>query len=106
MLRAKGEALNIGHVIQWEGAAIEDIKTAFNNAVRRVYLESVTPHTLKHTAATCLMQSGKDPFNISDFLATSVPTLLKHYGHHNPEHQHEIADAIGARPGMQQKLGS
>ena len=44
------------------------------------------------------MQSGKDAFKISDFLATSVPTLLKYYGHHNPDHQNEIADAIGARP--------
>jgi integrase len=101
LIRAKGEAPNIGHVIRWEGAAIDEIKTSFNNAVRRVYLKGVTPHTLKHTAATWLMQSGKDPFKISDFLATSVPTLLKHYGHHNPEHQHEIADAIGACPGMQ-----
>ncbi len=106
LVRAKGEGLNIGHVIQWEGAAIENIKTAFNNAVRRVYLKGVTPHTLKHTAATWLMQSGKDPFKVSDFLATSVPTLLKHYGHHNPEHQHEIADAIGARPGTPQKVRS
>jgi hypothetical protein len=44
------------------------------------------------------MQSGMDPFKISDFLATSVPTLLKHYGHHNPDHQNEVAAAIGARP--------
>ena len=99
LVRTKGDGLNIGPVIQWEGAAIEDIKTTFKNAVRRVYLKDVTPHTLKHTAATWLMQSGKDPFKISDFLATSVPTLLKHYGHHNPDHQNEIADAIGARPG-------
>ena len=49
------------------------------------------------------MQSGKDPFKISDFLEASVPTLLKHYGRHNPDHQHEIADAIGARPATLQK---
>ena len=89
---------HIGHVILWEGDAVGDIKTAFNNPVRRAYLTGVSPHTLKHTAATWLMQSGKDAFKISDFLATSVPTLLKHYGHHNPDHQNEIADAIGARP--------
>jgi integrase len=98
LMRAKGTGNSIGHVILWEGAAVGDIKTAFNNATARVFLTGVTPHTLKHTAATWLMQSGKDPFKISDFLATSVPTLLKHYGHHNPEHQAEIADAIGARP--------
>ncbi len=97
LVRAKGRGHNIGHVILWEGAAIEEIKTAFNNAVKRAHLENVTPHTLKHTTATWLMQSGMDPFKISDFLATSVPTLLKHYGHHNPDHQTEVAAAIGKR---------
>lgn len=98
LVRAKGSGHNIGHVIVWEGEAIEDIKTAINNAVKRAYLTGVTPHTLKHTAATWLMQSGTDPFTISDFLATGVPTLLKHCGHHNPDHQNEAAAAIGARP--------
>jgi integrase len=105
LVRVRGTGHNIGHVILWEGDAVGDIKTAFNNAVRRVYLTGVTPHTLKHTAATWLMQSGKDAFKISDFLATSVPTLLKHYGHHNPDHQNEIADAIGARPENVRRIG-
>jgi integrase len=96
--RSKKLEFDIGHVIQWEAKPVVDIKTSFNNAVDRAFLEDVSPHTLKHTAATWLMQSGKDPFKISDFLATSVPTLLKHYGHHNPEHQSEIAEAISARP--------
>ena len=96
--RARKLEFDIGHIILWEGKPVADIKTAFNNAVDRVYLKNVSPHTLKHTAATWLMQSGKDPFKISDFLATSVPTLLKHYGHHNPDHQFEIAEAISARP--------
>ncbi len=98
LVRAKGNGHRIGHVILWKGEAIEDIKTAFYNAAKRAYLSDVSPHTLKHTAATWLMQSGTDPFKISDFLATSVPTLLKHYGHHNPDHQNEVAAAIGARP--------
>ncbi len=96
--RAKLHPHDLGHVITWEGEAIADIKTAFMNAVERVYLENVSPHTLKHTCASWLMQSGKDVFKISDFLSTSVPTLLKHYGHHNPDHQQEIADAISSRP--------
>jgi integrase len=100
LVRAKGSGQNIGHVILWEGEAIEDIKTAFNNAAKRAFLSDVSPHTLKHTAATWLMQSGTDPFKISDFLATSVQTLLKHYGHHNPDHQNEVAAAIGARPNV------
>ena len=85
LVRAKKLEFDIGNVILWEGKPVAEIKTSFNNAVDRVYLENVSPHTLNHTAATWLMQSGKDPFKISDFLATSVLTLLKHYGHHNPD---------------------
>ena len=51
------------------------------------------------------MQSGKDPFKIFDFFATYVPTSLKHDGHHNPDHQNEIADAIGARPENVRRMG-
>jgi hypothetical protein len=35
---------------------------------------------------------------LADFLATSVLTLLKHYGHHNADHQKETAKAISSRP--------
>lgn len=96
--RAKRFDFDLGHVITWGGDPVADIKTAFNNAAARVYLEDVSPHVLKHTAATWLMQKGEDVFKVSDYLATSVPTLLKHYGHHAPEHQAEIANSIGARP--------
>jgi integrase len=104
LTRAKKRQFDIGNVILWDGKPVADIKTSFNHAVDRVYLPHVSPHTLKHTAATWLMQSGKDPFKISDYLATSVPTLLKHYGHHNPDHQREIAEAIGSRPDRNRSL--
>ena len=102
--RAKGHPHNVGHVITWEGNNIDDIKTAFNNAVARVYLEDVTPHTLKHTAASWLMQSGLGVFKVSEFLSTSVPTLLKHYAHHHPDHQDQASEAIGARPGNVRRI--
>ena len=98
LIRAKKYDYNVGHVITWEGEAVGDIKTAFNNAVERVFLEDVSPHTLKHTCASWLMQTGIDVFKVSDFLATSVPTLLKHYGHHHPDHQAEVAEAFSMRP--------
>ena len=37
--------------------------------------------------------------------ATPPQTLLKHYGHRNPDHQNEIADAIGARPENVRRTG-
>ena len=58
----------------------------------------VTPHTLKHTAATWLMQSGTDPWQAAGFLSTSVQTLLRVYGHHHPDYQRQAAENIGKRP--------
>jgi integrase len=98
LVRAKKIEFDIGNVILWECQPVVDIKTSFNSAVDRVYLQNVSPHKLKHTAANWLMQSGKDPFKISDFLTMSILKLLKHYGHHNPDHQKEIAEAIASRP--------
>src|ERR1700719_3097040 len=52
---------------------------------------AATPHTLRHTAATWLMQNGVDPWQAAGFLAMSVKTLLEVYGHHHPEY---LKDAV------------
>lgn len=98
MIQARRFGADIGHVVSGNGAKVADIKTAWKLAVKRAGLPGVTPHTLKHTCATWLMQDGHDPWRVSDFLATSMATVLKVYGHHHPDHQSEIAEAFGRRP--------
>ena len=56
------------------------------------------PHTLRHTAATWLMRAGVDKWQAAGFLAMSMETLERTYGHHHPDYQGEAADAIGRRP--------
>lgn len=41
LVRARRTRHNMGHVIVWEGDAIEDIDTVFNNAVRQAYLGDI-----------------------------------------------------------------
>src|SRR6266436_3069159 len=41
--------------------------------------------SLRHTAATWLMQRGADPWKAAGFLGMSVEVLLDTYGHHHPE---------------------
>jgi integrase len=49
------------HFVEWSGGAVKSVKTAFQSAVRLANLPgNVTPHTLRHTAATWLMQAGVD----------------------------------------------
>jgi integrase len=96
--RARRYQHEVGAVVTWRGRALADVQTAFDAATRRVFLHDVTPHTLRHTAASWLMQDGHDPWKVGDFLAMSLTTLLKVYGHHDPEEQSAIARSHGQRP--------
>ena len=80
------------------GERIGDIKKGFAAACERAGLRGVTPHTLKHPAATWLMQAGTDPWQAAGFLSTGVETLLRVYGHHHPDRQREAAENISRRP--------
>jgi hypothetical protein len=70
----------ISHFVEFNGEAVKSVKTGFRSAVRlaRLSTESgkVTPHTLRHTAATWLMQRGADPWKAAGFLGMSVEVLL------------------------------
>jgi integrase len=96
--RARRRGTDLGHVIHADGERIGDIKKGFQGACSRAGLTDVTPHTLRHTAATWLMQAGVDKWVASGFLAMSMETLERVYGHHHPDYQGEAAEAIGRRP--------
>jgi integrase len=66
-------------------------------ACKRAELEDVTPHTLRHTAATWLMQAGVPLWEVAGFLSMSVETLQRVYGHHHPDYMRGAAEAIGKK---------
>jgi integrase len=85
-------------VIQWGGNRVGDIKRAFAEAVPAAGLNKhVTPHTLKHTCATWLVQSGVNLWDVADFLSTSMETIVKNYAHHAPEHQQRALKGFTVR---------
>jgi integrase len=96
--RARRRGTELGYVLHINGERIGDIKKGFAAACERARIEGVSPHTLKHTAATWLMQNGTDPWQAAGFLSTSIQTLLRVYGHHHPNYQREAAENIGRRP--------
>lgn len=96
--RARRHPHQLGAVVTWRGRPLADVQTSFDAAAKRVFLDDdVSPHVLKHTAASWLMQAGHDPWKVAEFLATSLTTLLKVYGHHHPDEQSEIAKSHGQR---------
>jgi hypothetical protein len=55
----------------------------------------VTPHTLRHTAATWLRQCGVDKWEAAGFFGMSVEMIDRVYGHHHPDNLRTAARAIG-----------
>jgi integrase len=96
--RARRRGTDLGYVLHINGARIGNIKRGFVAARTRAGLKGVSPHTLRHTAATWLMQAGVPIWEASGFLAMSPQTLQSVYGHHHPDYMREAADAIGRRP--------
>ena len=58
----------------------------------------ITPHVLRHTAATWAIQQGADLWQAAGFLGMTVEMLQERYGHHHPDFQRDVARAITASP--------
>src|ERR1700759_4428733 len=89
------------HFVEWNGKPVLSVKTGFASGVRlaglNVAVGNVTPHTLRHTAATWLMQAGAPMWEAAGFLGMSEKTLRETYGHHHPDYLRGAANAIGTR---------
>lgn len=74
------------------------IRTGFEGCVRDAGLPAeITPHWMRHTAATWLMEGGVEMWEAAAYLGMSAATLEKHYGHHRSDHQAGAIKAIGGR---------
>ena len=77
-----------GFVLEHDGA----IRTAFENAARRAGLgPDVTPHVLRHSRATHMLQDGEPIWKVAGLLHDTVETIERVYGHHCPEYLREGA---------------
>ena len=92
------------HFVEWNGKPVSSVKTGFASGVRisglDVAVGNVTPHTLRHTAATWLMQRGAPMWEAAGFLGMSEKTLRDTYGHHHPDFLRGAAEAMGSRPAV------
>jgi integrase len=100
LLRIRRRGSDLGPVLHINGKPIGDIKKGFAAACKRAGLEGVTPHTLRHTAATWLMQNGVSFSVAAEYLSMGEGTLRRVYWHHHPDYMKEAAEAIGQRRGI------
>ena len=99
------------HLVEFDSAPVELIKKAFAataaDADKRALdvaaklgtmppptLKDVTPHVLRHTAASWAMQSGAEPWAVSGYLGMTLKTVQATYGHHHPDHLGAIGETL------------
>lgn len=85
------------HFVEFNGRPVKSVKTAFYSAVDKAGIEPASPHTLRHTAATWLMQNGAPLWQAAGFLSMSEKTLRDVYGHHHPDFMQEAVAAYGRK---------
>ena len=100
MRRWKRLGLSRKAVVEWNGKTVESVRKGFAAAVKAAHLDpKITPHILRHTCATWLMQRGVDLWDAAGFLGMTVKQLEETYGHHHPDYQLEAAEALGGQNG-------
>lgn len=95
------------YVVEYQGLPA-DPKRAFRNLVNETLGKEgadVVRHTLRHTAATWLMQAGTDKWETAGYLGMTLETLENTYGHHHPDHQSGVGKAFSSgKAGKRQRL--
>ena len=82
-------------VVEWNGEPVRRVSKGFRTARKSAGLgPDVVPHTLRHTAATWLMQAGVDLWEAAGYVGMTVETLERVYGHHHPTHLENARRAI------------
>jgi site-specific recombinase XerC len=72
MRRWKRRGLSRQAVIEWNGEPVASVRKGFAAAARGAGLADVTPHVLRHTCATWLMQKGVSLWDAAGFLGMSA----------------------------------
>lgn len=96
------------HVIEYAGARVYSIKKAFARAAKRAGLEKVSPHTLRHSAATWMAMEGVDMRRISLMLGHSLQRTTEMYAKYDPNYLSDATDALsrGQVVQMNRKTGT
>lgn len=95
---ARKRGTDLSPVIHAHQAPIKDIKKGFAAACKKAGLENVSPHTLRHTAASWMVQAGVPLFDVARYLGHTTTAMVERtYGHMAPGHLHKAAAALDNR---------
>lgn len=90
-------AATCGHVIEHTGKRVGSVKTGTRAAARRAGLPGVTPHILRHTAATWMAMKGVPIAEIARLLGHRDFHITERvYAKHTPDYLRRAIDALSA----------
>ena len=79
-------------VVEWNGKPVASVRKSFAAAAKAAGIDRhITPHVLRHTAATWAMQRGVNVWDAAGWLGMSPEVLERVYGHHHPDFQLDVA---------------
>jgi integrase len=85
-------------VVEWNGKPVASVRKSFAAAVPAARIgRHVTPHILRHTAATWAMQRGVNIWDAAGWLGMSPELLERVYGHHHPDFQRDVAEKMSGQ---------
>jgi integrase len=92
------------YVVEFQGKPVDASSAYFRNqrealTAAEIKAHRLNRHALKHTCATWLMLSGQPLADIASFLDTDERTIIRHYGHHHPDHQAGVGQALSQGAG-------
>lgn len=83
------------YVIEWGGRRVHSIKKGFAAAADRAGMPDVTPHILRHTAASWMAERGIPMFQIAKYLGhTDSRITEKRYAKLSPDYLKDAAEAL------------
>jgi integrase len=80
------------YVVHYDGQPISRIRRTWAKACKTAKLKGVTPHTLRHTRATWMMQAGITPWEAAGALGMTADTLTNVYAKHHPDFQKRASE--------------
>jgi integrase len=84
--------------VEYAGRLIAKERKGWDRASELAGLgDEVTPHVLKHTCITWLLQNGVPIWEVAGFVGTSEKVIRDTYGHHSPDHLNAARTGFSGR---------
>jgi integrase len=74
-----------------------DIRTAWENALKKAGIEDFRFHDLRHSAASYLAMNGASLAEIAEVLGHKTLQMVKRYAHLSEAHTHSIVSKMNER---------